>query len=145
MDENEKDELGDRFRALRKKLGMTQKEFAESIGMSQSFIGEIERGGGKEPSRALLVAIARAHHVSLDWLLLGIESPTIQDNGKVKELEAEIQALKKENSKLTADIQQIDVERKKLDVENREITKELVERLRQLVDIQGKRLSVSTN
>lgn len=142
---NEKDELGERFRAIRKKLNMTQGEFAQSIGMSQSFIAEVERGG-KEPSRSLLIAIARAYDVSLDWLLLGKKNyATLKPmaESEADQLRTENEALKKENSVLEADIKRIEDACKKLDVENREISKELIARLRQLVDTQNGLIAVA--
>jgi transcriptional regulator with XRE-family HTH domain len=122
------DHIGERFRSMRSKLNLSQKEFSIETGISQSVIADIERGA-KDPSRAVLLAIAQKYHVSLDWLLLGIEPA--KEIGEIEKMRAEIKTLKKEN----ADLEE---ECKKLDAENREISKELIERLRQLVDIQNK-------
>jgi transcriptional regulator with XRE-family HTH domain len=62
--------------------------------MSQSLIVGIERGK-QEPSRNLLVAIAQKYHVSLDGLLLGMESAIVQDNEENEKLKAEDESLKK--------------------------------------------------
>lgn len=49
--------FADNLRERRKKTGMTQKEFARSIGMSSSFITEIETYR-KSPSFAMIECIA---------------------------------------------------------------------------------------
>jgi transcriptional regulator with XRE-family HTH domain len=36
--------LGNRIRALRKKRGWTQVEFAEKVGLDRSFLADVERG-----------------------------------------------------------------------------------------------------
>jgi transcriptional regulator with XRE-family HTH domain len=141
MEEYMKDkELIERFRSIRFKANLSQKEFAESIGMSQSLIAGIERGV-QDPSRNILVAIAQKYKISLDWLLLGIE-PT-KNAEELKKLISENETLKKENSELSKDIQKIEEECKKLDMENRQISKELVERFRQLVEIQNRQLGIT--
>jgi transcriptional regulator with XRE-family HTH domain len=130
--------IGDRFRAIRAKTGLSQKAFAKGLSMSQSVIADIERGS-QEPSKNILVSIAQKYHVSLDWLLLG----AAHDKDKIEELESEVERLKKENSKLEEDIRKIQEERNSLDIENKEISKELIERYRQLVEIQHHRLSIT--
>jgi transcriptional regulator with XRE-family HTH domain len=129
------DNIGERFRALRTRLNLSQKDFSKETGISQSVIADIERGA-KDPSRAVLLAIAQRYHVSLDWLLLGIEPS--KETGEIEKMRLEIETLKKENSVLEEDIRKIQKECKKLDTENREISKELMDRLRQLVYLQNK-------
>lgn len=40
-------EIGERLRQQRKKMGMTQEEIAELLGISPTYYGEIERGNRK--------------------------------------------------------------------------------------------------
>ena len=36
--------MNDNFKALRKRTGLSQKEFGKAVGMPQSFVGRIENG-----------------------------------------------------------------------------------------------------
>jgi transcriptional regulator with XRE-family HTH domain len=87
--------LADRFRSIRTKTGLSQKDFAETLGVSQSAIAEIERGS-REPSRNIMVALAGTYHISLDWLLLGAElSHMTSPISKEEDKDVEIENLKK--------------------------------------------------
>jgi transcriptional regulator with XRE-family HTH domain len=134
--ENEDLEIANRFRSLRLKANLSQKEFAQSIGLSQTVIAEIERGS-REPSRKVMIAVAKEYHISLDWLLLGIDS---KNNDTT--LKSENESLKKENSELADEIRKIEAECKRLDDKNREISDGLLERMRQLLDIQNRQLGI---
>jgi transcriptional regulator with XRE-family HTH domain len=123
-------ELAERFRSIRTKTGLSQKDFAATLDISQSAVAEIERGS-RDPSRNMMIALANRYHISLDWLLLGIEPApdgTVQDAG-------EVAALKKEISDLEGKILQ-------LEAENKEISRELLERMRQLLELQNRQLGI---
>lgn len=60
--------IGERTRSARKKLGLTQADAAEKIGISTEFYARIERGGTM-PSVPTLVEIATALETSADELL----------------------------------------------------------------------------
>ena len=62
--------IGERIKKLRKVLKMTQSEFAEAMGISRSYITEIERGA-KIPTEKILYLISRTFNVSLKWLKEG--------------------------------------------------------------------------
>ena len=62
--------LGARIGALRRARGLSQAELARLLKISPSALGMYEQGR-REPSAALLVAIAREFHVSIDYLLTG--------------------------------------------------------------------------
>jgi transcriptional regulator with XRE-family HTH domain len=65
--------LGARIRQVRDKLGLTQEEFAAKCGFPNSVgVGRYEAGRPR-PDLRLLVNIARAGGVSLEWLLTGSE------------------------------------------------------------------------
>jgi transcriptional regulator with XRE-family HTH domain len=51
---------------------MTQREFAELVGVSQGYLSALENGE-KEPGGAVLLAIGREFGKSVDWLLTGEE------------------------------------------------------------------------
>jgi transcriptional regulator with XRE-family HTH domain len=60
--------LGKRIRSRRRELGMTQETLAETIGVSTSFVGHIERGSRK-PSITTLVHLANALNTSANEFL----------------------------------------------------------------------------
>ena len=63
----EAEKWGRRIRAFRKLKGFTQEEFAKEIGVSLSFLGEIERGN-RMPSEDFLQDVAKMLNVSLEEL-----------------------------------------------------------------------------
>lgn len=56
-----------RIKELRLARGLTQKNFAESLGIVQGYLSLIERGK-KIPSRTLLMAICYVYSVREEWL-----------------------------------------------------------------------------
>lgn len=61
--------VGERIRAVRRALDLTQTEFGRRIGMKQNTIALIE--GGRNTSDQTLKAICREFNVSEDWLRTG--------------------------------------------------------------------------
>ena len=60
-----------RITRIRKHKGMSQKEFSAIIGVSQSYLSEVESGKSK-PSLELLSGIVnRFNDINADWLLTG--------------------------------------------------------------------------
>ena len=59
---------GERMKALRNRLGISQKELAAAVGISRVQITNIEIGGS-EPSLPTLIAIALRLNVTTDFLL----------------------------------------------------------------------------
>jgi len=53
--------MGDKLREVREELKMTQREFAEHIGVAQSYISEFEKGGVHPPFLALVKLAARCN------------------------------------------------------------------------------------
>jgi repressor LexA len=64
-------ETGKRIRQARITLGLTQKEFAASLGIVQGFLSGIETGR-KYPSDTLLIALTHTYAINPDWLTQGI-------------------------------------------------------------------------
>ena len=60
--------LGAKISAARKQKGLTQEKLAEKVGISNVYMGEIERGT-KIPKLPVLIAIIEALEVSADYLL----------------------------------------------------------------------------
>ncbi|QID32297.1 helix-turn-helix domain-containing protein [Pampinifervens florentissimum] len=69
--------IGERIKFLRQVLHLSQKEFANAIGISQSRLSKIEAG---EPTKeSVLIAISRTFGVSLRWLKTG-EGEMFEEN-----------------------------------------------------------------
>lgn len=63
-------EINRRIKQVRERAGLTQKSFAEEIGVSRSFLSEIEAGKVK-PSVETLIGIVSHFHIDPLWLLIG--------------------------------------------------------------------------
>lgn len=62
--------MGDRIRSAREQRGLSPKQFAHAVEISDSFLWRIEHGVS-EPGKALTVRIADRLGMTLDWLMLG--------------------------------------------------------------------------
>jgi repressor LexA len=67
--------IGDRFKELRKKFNINQKECASKIGISQGTLSDIESNNTR-PSIETLISASRFFNVTTDWLLTGEEHTT---------------------------------------------------------------------
>ena len=63
--------LGQRARAARVALGMTQVQIAERCGLPQGVVSRYERGEIEEPGATKMITLARALGVTVEWLTLG--------------------------------------------------------------------------
>ena len=70
--------LGARIALLRRDRGMNQGQLAQRLGVSPSAVGMYEQGR-REPSAAILVALADIFGVSTDYLLTGKPSAAEAD------------------------------------------------------------------
>jgi len=66
--------MGDRIRQVRQTHGLTQKAFADSLGIAQGFLSSIERGK-KVPSATLLIAMTHLYRIDERWLSSGEDGP----------------------------------------------------------------------
>lgn len=62
--------IGLRIKQVRQTKKMTQKEFADSLGIVQGFLSGIERGK-KSPSDTLLIALCHLYEINKEWLYDG--------------------------------------------------------------------------
>lgn len=69
--------VGDRIRQLRHEAGLTQRQLAETLGVTPSYISKLENGT-EEPGNSLLGFIALLFHVRPEWLNTG-EPPRQRD------------------------------------------------------------------
>lgn len=63
-------EINRRVKQVRERIGLTQKDFAAKIGVSRSFLSEIEAGKVK-PSVEALIGIVARFQIDPRWLLIG--------------------------------------------------------------------------
>ena len=63
--------IGRRIKAARQAKGLTQKEFAASLGIVQGFLSGIERER-KKPSETLLIALCHYYRINEVWLFTGV-------------------------------------------------------------------------
>lgn len=61
--------LGKRLIRVREHLGLKQKQLAEDLGLSSSYLSDIEKGKSN-PGFNFLMRLYRKYKVSLDWLLI---------------------------------------------------------------------------
>lgn len=62
--------INERFRAIRKQLGMTMEEFGKSLGGSRDVIKNIEYNV-TQPKPPLIDLLCKVHQVDRDWLMTG--------------------------------------------------------------------------
>lgn len=84
-DDFSKKQLGKRVAEIRGKL--KQKEFAEIIGVSRSYVGNIEQGITM-PSLEVLMKICHQYNISLDYVVYGTKSSqhTSESDSDLKEM-----------------------------------------------------------
>lgn len=70
------DGFGERLRKLRKNADVTQSALANYLGIVPSAVGKYELYSKSYPSIEALIKISDFFHVSTDYLLKGIETPT---------------------------------------------------------------------
>jgi SOS-response transcriptional repressor LexA len=63
--------IGSRIKQIRLSKGLTQKEFADSLGIVQGFLSGLERGK-KSPSDTLLIALCHLYEINQEWLEIGV-------------------------------------------------------------------------
>ncbi len=66
-------DLGDRIRMLRRRLGLTEQNLADLLGVTLQHISGVEKGVSR-PSLDLLVRMAQELGVTTDYLLTGIRA-----------------------------------------------------------------------
>jgi transcriptional regulator with XRE-family HTH domain len=71
-----------RLKELRNTLGISQKEFAEKIGIGASAIAMLEKGT-RNPSEQTIISICRDFNVSEPWLRSGEGEMFVEDDGTI--------------------------------------------------------------
>ena len=127
--------VGSRIRAVRRALGITQKQLAKETGINAGYLSEIENGKKINPGFEVFYRISNQYRVSLDYLVHGIGNMFLpgkqeEENGRQGFVE-EIQSIDDlfwlmEHSKMFNDI--IMGYAAKTLFENEEIIKKSIER-----------------
>jgi len=65
--------IGQRMRHERERLRLSREEFAEIVGLSDYYVGQLERGE-RQMSLPVFIKVAGCLHVSLDYLVWGKNS-----------------------------------------------------------------------
>lgn len=73
-------ELNERFKAVRKALKQTQKQYAEELGISQAHLSGVENGKDN-PSMSLIKLVCVKYGISEEWLVDEKGSMFIKDSG----------------------------------------------------------------
>ena len=73
------EKLPDRFRAVRKRAGMSQLLFSESVGYSKAQIAAVEQGK-IHPSKDMLKKVCDQFGINLQWLVSGVGEMTAEDH-----------------------------------------------------------------
>lgn len=76
--------MGERIKALRKALGLTQQQFADGMGVKRNTIAQYE-SGRNAPIDAVIILICRTYGVSETWLRTG-EGEMFQPKSRNEEL-----------------------------------------------------------
>ena len=92
------EEIGNRIKNKRLELKLTQEKLAELTGLSETYVGAIERSTSK-CSIETLVKLAKSLDISMDYLLFGITNDNIDNH-----LSKIIKKLPKEKQKLYIEI-----------------------------------------
>ena len=71
--------MNERLKKLRKKLGITQQEFADRIGIKRNSFANYETGRNK-PIDAIIKSICREFNVNEEWLRTGIGEMFIEED-----------------------------------------------------------------
>ena len=81
--------MKDRIRKIRKDFGLTQKEFADRLGIKQNTVATYEIGK-TNVGEAVITSICREFNVNEEWLRYGSGSMYKEKDGSFSELLAEI-------------------------------------------------------
>lgn len=72
----------ERLRKVRKELGLSQSEFASSIGVEQAYLSHLENGKVGIGSK-ILFSLIEKYNISSDWIFTGEGSMFKQNNSRI--------------------------------------------------------------
>lgn len=83
----EKIDIGARLKAAREKAGLTQEKARKELGIPKAQTLSAYERGVNSPPIEILIKISKLYSVSMDWIILGEESPRPDDRDVSKSLE----------------------------------------------------------
>ena len=81
----------DRIKSIRQRMGMTQQQFADMLGMSQGNVGHYEAHGQMMPPdvvrKLIIEAAVRGHRVTYEDIYGKVDAPVIKQRHRREALE----------------------------------------------------------
>jgi|GEM_PF-1928926 len=120
-------EVGNRIKAIRTELRFSQRAFAETLDINQSYLSQLERGANSM-SIMILFHLKKNHNINPNWVLLGIGTKFIGNNtNELKPQESEeFKKLKEKNASLTEELAVATKERDDLIIEVMSLQRDLI-------------------
>ena len=122
------EQLANRLKKTRAKLGLNQKDFADSIATTQAAISRYEKGL-RLPTADFLHKICETHKVNMNWFLSGTGEMFLIDEKKVEKNIVTKKAVPSKNS---------ENENKELYKDIKKIYEDYVQQLKKMVVMQEK-------
>ncbi len=79
-------DIGQRLKAVRKRLQVQQKDMAAAMKVASSYLSEIENGKGN-PGPEFFVRLAAEYPINLHYLFMGVGDMLVDEEGKAKKQE----------------------------------------------------------
>jgi transcriptional regulator with XRE-family HTH domain len=76
-------DIGQRLKAVRKRLHVQQKDMASAMKVASSYLSEIENGKGN-PGPEFFVRLAAEYPINLHHLFMGVGDMLVDEDGKAK-------------------------------------------------------------
>jgi transcriptional regulator with XRE-family HTH domain len=99
-------DIGDRMLKARKQAGLTQQRVGEAIGVHKSSVSQYESNQSR-PTLENLVAFCELTNISLDWLILGRETPKNSIDKRINDLPEALREYVMEALKLAESAKQV--------------------------------------
>ena len=84
-------DIGQRLKAVRKRLHVQQQEMAAAMKVASSYLSEIENGKGN-PGPEFFVRLAAEYPINLHYLLMGVGDMLVDEDGKAKKQNIDLDA-----------------------------------------------------
>jgi len=92
---SERESFAQRVRRLRTEHGLSLADLAKQVGIDRTYISKFERGVAQPPEHAIVVRLARALNVPVDYLDDLVEKPSKAElRQRVANLETQVTALR---------------------------------------------------
>jgi len=82
-------DIGQRLKAVRKRLHIQQQEMAAAMKVASSYLSEIENGKGN-PGPEFFVRLAAEYPINLHYLFMGVGEMLTDEDGKAKKQDIDL-------------------------------------------------------